>query len=352
MTTPQTTPQQSPARRRRTLLVAGGVVVALLVGALTAVVVWRSGDRSPLLRAMALAPDDTQRYLWTDWAAVRRQLDVPARPAALPDLLEAGHAADLTSTSAMVDSAAGLAESLGVSPATASWELFAQADDGALVVVGLRSGDADRVTRALDRAGYERDGEIWDGAALQGALGIAPEFTYVAVEDDRLLAGDALAYLREALAEDGDPEEPVTDAADALGDPLSAVVYTGDHACSALALSGGDDTDQAQGEELVRQAGGVSPLASFAMGVVSTDDDPRVRVVLGFEDHDQAVGDADARATLASGPAPGQGGDFADRFELGEVRASGSVVTMELDPVEGAYVLSDLSSGPVLFASC
>ena len=32
--------------------------------------------------------------------------------------------------------------------------------------------------------------------------------------------------------------------------------------------------------------------------------------------------------------------------------AEGSVVEMELDPVEGSYVLSDLSSGPVLFATC
>jgi len=28
------------------------------------------------------------------------------------------------------------------------------------------------------------------------------------------------------------------------------------------------------------------------------------------------------------------------------------VVTMHLEPVEGAYVLSDLSSGPLLFATC
>ena len=61
---------------------------------------------------------------------------------------------------------------------------------------------------------------------------------------------------------------------------------------------------------------------------------------------------ADTRAELASGPAPGQGGDFADRFTLGKVSADGTVVTMVLQPLEGAFVLSDLSSGPVLFATC
>ena len=59
-----------------------------------------------------------------------------------------------------------------------------------------------------------------------------------------------------------------------------------------------------------------------------------------------------AAAELAAGPAPGQGGDFADRFELGQVTADGRVVTLRLDPVEGTRVLSDLSTGPVLFATC
>ena len=48
----------------------------------------------------------------------------------------------------------------------------------------------------------------------------------------------------------------------------------------------------------------------------------------------------------------GQGGDFTDRFTLRSARADGSVVTLELRPVKGQYVLSDLSSGPVLFATC
>ncbi|MCU1537546.1 MAG: hypothetical protein JWP82_1897, partial [Humibacillus sp.] len=41
-----------------------------------------------------------------------------------------------------------------------------------------------------------------------------------------------------------------------------------------------------------------------------------------------------------------------DRFSVGPVTADGRFVTMDLKPVEGAYVLSDLSSGPVLFATC
>ena len=61
---------------------------------------------------------------------------------------------------------------------------------------------------------------------------------------------------------------------------------------------------------------------------------------------------ADTRATLASGPAPGEGGDFADLFDLGKVSADGTVVTMELEPAESAYAFSALKDGPVLFATC
>ena len=75
-------------------------------------------------------------------------------------------------------------------------------------------------------------------------------------------------------------------------------------------------------------------------------------MVLAFESDDQASINADTRSVLASGPAPGQGGDFGDRFAVDTVTAEGSLVTLELDPVEGEYVLSDLSSGPVLFATC
>ena len=73
---------------------------------------------------------------------------------------------------------------------------------------------------------------------------------------------------------------------------------------------------------------------------------------MGFETEKQARTNADTRTELASGPAPGQGGDFSDRFELGPVTADGVVVTMELTPTEGSYVLSDLSNGPLLFATC
>ena len=69
-------------------------------------------------------------------------------------------------------------------------------------------------------------------------------------------------------------------------------------------------------------------------------------------DGEQARRNADSRSALAAGPAPGQGGDFSDRFAVDSATAEGDLVTLDLEPVEGTYVLSDLSSGPVLFATC
>ena len=85
---------------------------------------------------------------------------------------------------------------------------------------------------------------------------------------------------------------------------------------------------------------------------MSEQPDGDVRVVLSFESDDQARTNADTRRILAAGPAPGQGGEFTDRFGVVEVSAEGRVVTMELRPGEGEYVVSDLSTGPVLFATC
>jgi hypothetical protein len=114
-------------------------------------------------------------------------------------------------------------------------------------------------------------------------------------------------------------------------------------------MSDADGPDQTRAAELIRAAGKVHPMTGFAMASVPGGD---VRVAMAFEDDAAARTDADSRSKLADGPAPGQGGSFGDRFRLGKVVADGRVLTMDLHPVPGAFVLSDLSTGPLLFATC
>ena len=166
-----------------------------------------------------------------------------------------------------------------------------------------------------------------------------------------MLTSDNRDYLQQTVDQLGDADLPdaMQSVIEASGDPLSASVYAGDYTCSALAMSQADDDDQATADRLIAAAGKVNPIAGFAMSVQPGG---HVRVVLGFEDGEQARTNADSRAALASGPAPGQGGDFSDRFSVESATADGDLVTLDLKPRSGTYVFSDLSTGPVLFATC
>ncbi|MFZ2015615.1 MAG: hypothetical protein WAV00_17500 [Nocardioides sp.] len=105
------------------------LVLALLV-ALGGLFWWRSGDRTAFASAVERAPAGTQRLSWTDWAAVRAHEHADLSSSALRRFLARAYDDDLSSTSALVTSAAVLQQRFGFSPATVDWELFSQSDQG------------------------------------------------------------------------------------------------------------------------------------------------------------------------------------------------------------------------------
>ncbi len=345
-------------RSRIVLVVATTASVLLLaVGSLT---LWRSTHQgSTFAEAVALAPAGTERIGWTDWAATREAID-PGSADGPGSMLDAAYDADLSSASALVTSAETLRERFGVSPATLEWELFTQSPDGAALVLALPDGDsfADLGNR-LASLGFTRpddDRGVWRGGAdVVASLGtLTPQLQHwVLLADEGLVVtSDTPEYAAVAAAAaggDGDRVEGLEDVVDVSGSPRSAVVYAASYACEHLAMAQADGPDQEQAAELVRQAGTVSPLTAYAMAAQPDGD---VRVAMSFETDEQARANADARAALAAGPAPGQGGDFAERFAVASATAEASTVVLELRPRAGAYVLSDLSAGPVLFATC
>jgi hypothetical protein len=351
-------------RRRLTIVVLVVLVLALVAAAaLVGLRWWREDHRSDLEEAASYAPADAQRLSWTDWADVRAEvgadLDASSSDAQLRRFLDDGFDADLTSASALVQSAPVLQDRFGFSPATAEWELFSQSEQGAVVIVRMPDDtDFDELADRLQHTGFARpaseDG-VWDGdeELLAGLGSLTPELQYVALDsaDHLVLTSDTAGYLERAVQGLGGDELPegMSEVTGAAGDALSASVYDGAYTCSALAMGHADTSDQAEADELVQRAGEVSPVTAFAMAVQPGG---HVRAVMSFETDDQARTNADTRAALASGPAPGQGGDFADRFWVGSAKAVGSVVTLDLVPREGTYVFSDLTSGPVLFATC
>lgn len=351
---------------RRVVWLVGVAVVVLVVATLVGVRLLRD-DRGPFAQAMALAPGDAARYSWTDWAAVRREvgahLDADSSPAQVSAFLSKAYDEDLTPMSALTDSAGLLQQSFGWSPATLEWEMFSQSTTGAVVIgklpdsIDIADLEGDLTTLGFTPPG--KDSDVWDGGSVEmpSAGGDAdlstPQITRIAFAPKQhlVLASDTASYAQDALDHLDDDALPqgVQQVADAVGDPVAAAVYDSDYTCSALAMTQAGEDDQAQAAQLVAAAGKVNPVDGFAM---ARQPDGGVRVAMSFENHDQAKTNADSRSRLAAGPAPGQGGDFSDRFRLGKVAADGDVVTMQLHPVEGATVLSDLDTGPLLFATC
>jgi hypothetical protein len=336
-------------------------VVAVIGGYLW----WQRDDRTSFAWAVGHAPAGAQRLSWTDWAAIREQegarLSTRSSPATLQRFLDAAYDDDLSSTSALVTSAPVLQQRFGFSPASADWELFSQSDQGAVVMLHLPSSvDLDDVADHLRELGYAEpdaaDG-VWRGgedlvASISPAL--SGELQYVALdrEDSLVLTSDSSSFLTVAAAAvrgDGARATGFDAVVDDAGEPLSSAVYDGDYACGALAMAHAGAADQAQARQLLAAAGEVNPFAAFAM---SDEPGGTIRVAFEFADDAAARTNADTRATLARGPAPGQGGTFGDRFRVASVTAHGSLVVMLLEPRPGASVLSDLSTGPVLFATC
>lgn len=351
-------------RRRLLLAAAAALALALVVASVVGVRAWRHSRESPLAQAAAYAPKDAERLSWTDWSAIRRHVDAHVGAGSSADdvqaFLDDAFDEDLTSTSALVQSAPVLQTTFGFSPATADWELFSQSSEGAVVIVHLPDADAvDAVAGRLAKAGFtepKHDGGVWvGGSALLPAIGsdLTPELQYVALDPDDglVLTSDRGGYLQgvvDRLGQEG-ASGPTRAVVDASGDPLSATVYDGEQACTEMAMSRADADDQATATRLIAEAGRVNPLTAYAMSVQPNG---HLRVVMGFDDSDQARTNAATRAELAAGPAPGQGGDFSDRFSVVSSTATGDLATLDLKPEPGSYAFSDLANGPVLFATC
>ena len=242
------------------VVVAGALVLALAGFGYYS---WSRSDQSELSRAVASAPAGTERLSWTDWAGVRRELgsDVDARSTAdeLRTFLDDAYDADLSSRSALLQSAPALQASFGFSPASAEWELFSQSADGAVITLRMPDDtDFEDLADRLTELGYpppENDDGVWAGGPdLLSALSanLTPELAYVVLDRDEhlVMASDQQAYLEAAVSAatgDDDGVDGLDEVTEALGDPLSAAVYSGEYACGALAMGQADTDDQARG---------------------------------------------------------------------------------------------------------
>jgi hypothetical protein len=178
---------------------------------------------------------------------------------------------------------------------------------------------------------------------------VLPDEGVVLLSDNQAYASTAASVV--TGDEEGlDSVEGVSSLAAAVDEPASAVLFASDFACEALSMSAADEEDQAVADDLISSAGGVSPVAGV---VVAMQPDRSLVVGMHFEDSDQASDDLRPRVELASGDAVGQGGTFGERFRVVEAAADGNEIVMDLEPAsDDLPLLSDLTQGPLLFASC
>ncbi len=354
---------------RRLAPLVAGVLVVVVVAAAAGWWFLGRGPTGPFADAMRTLPADSLRLGFTDWAAVTRELDAPRGDDALDgdeldDFITRTYDADLTTTSAVVESFAGLQANYGITPADAEWEAYGQARDGAVDVLRLRDGvDLDDLTDNLAQAGYARPDDedgVWVGDGDLVAGFDEPLTTMqknVAVVHDRrlLLMSDDTTFLEQALPVLSGDDESVMDTdgvpelVEAVGEARSAQLWVGDFVCEDLAMSKADTTDQQEADRLVAAAGGVHPLDGL---VLARGDGRRATVGMWFESDAQADDDLQPRTDLARGAAPGQGGTFGERFEVTKAVQDGRLVRLDLRTSADAPVMSDLGQGSVLFATC
>ncbi len=357
--------------QRRVVVVAAAL--ALVVAAVGAWFGWRALERTSYEQAVQSMPESTLRATYTDWASVRSlaegsSLGSSSTTRDVSNFVSRAYDLDLTSTSAVVDSTYAMNRRYGFSPIDASWEMYGQSREGAVVAMRFDdSVDLEGVERNLRRLGYTApadgagSGGVWAGSAdlvatIDPTLTPVMQNVVVLPEEGVVLLSDNQAYASSSAAvvtgdADGlDSVEGVPELAAAAEEPASAVLFASDFACEALSMAGADEEDQAVADDLISSAGGVSPVAGV---VVAMQPDRSLVVGMHFESSDQASDDLRPRVDLASGEAVGQGGMFTERFRVVEAAADGNEIVMDLEPTsDDLPLLSDLTQGPLLFATC
>lgn len=354
--------------RRRQVLVAlaAVVVVAVIAGGLAW---WLSrGPSGPYSEAMSTLPEQTLRSSFTDWERIDEHMEVPdvdeaGDPDQVDRFLDAAYDTDLLTGSTLLDVIPGLADTFGYSPADAVWEAYGQSRDGAVDVLKVDDDlDFDQVANNLDEAGYEapdEDDGVWRGSGdlvvqLESPLTTVQINVLLLADERMILTSDSAGYLEDTRAVvRGDApslrEVPGVDPMlEATEDAVAAQLWARDFACEDLAMGQADAVDKDQGARLVEQAGGVHALDGL---VLARSGGTAATITMWFDSEADADADLQPRTDLARGPAPGQGGDFGERFTVEESRVEGRLISMRVR-ARSDSLMSDLGQGPVLFAAC
>ena len=354
------------SRPRLVLLAVLATVVLLLVS----LVLWLRPASSGVAAAAEVLPAATLKVGYVDWAQVSdladgAEVDTGSEES-VRDFLSRTYELDLAIGSALGSSLFALGDNFGITPLDARWEVYGQARESSVAVLALSDDiDLTEVEGRLADLGYEApadgsgEGGTWIGtpevvAGMDAPLTPVEENLAVLVDEQLLVLADAPQTVDRTVAVIRGDEDSLG-SLDGMGDLLAVAedattvaLWVDDHACEELTMAQADPSDIEAADALVDEAGGVNPLAGLVM---AQRPDGSLGVGMRFSTSDQASADLQPRVDLAAGEAVGQGGSFADRFEVTDAYADGELVVMDLTPVDGPF-LGDLGQGPLLFATC
>lgn len=360
---------------------AGALIVAVVIASGFLLTRTHSDPRPALSTALRTAPTETHTANFTDWSGLRRAL-APSLGAAgsvrsdsaaatRSEFLDRAYDNDLSAVSVLGPVAQEMVPAYGWSVFDARWEMFAQSDRGAVIVVALRPDVEDEtVLSGLRAVGYEEpsarpsSGGVWtvsDDATLGTVSALSPQLANAAYLADQGLVvfSDAAGYVRrtthviEGSARSFGDRRVVSETSQAIRDSDVAVVRSPRQGCRATSFEKAADGDRAEAERFGDAAGGLSAHAGLGLGLRQREGRQQLVVTMRFGSSATAQDQIASRARLARGEAVGQGGSFGERFAnvTASTRAGVGVLALAVsDPAEG--VLSDLGSGPLLFAWC
>lgn len=343
------------------------IAVALGVGS------WASGSwgsgrgsdgRSSLNAAFDALPAGTLVAGFTDWTAIRRELDVPEGSGRVArEELAAASLKELSARSVLGGSIAAMHDVYGWSAADLDWEAYGQSRSGAAMVAKLTgSASIDQIERRLTKLGYARDGEVWtldaEGAATVGAdlastlgkLSFVPAKRLVVAADRPAYVPDVLATIR---GRDASllSVRPAIDLASSLTGSVTAVLQAGAFGCRATSLADLGPAVQAQASAALVRAGDLEQPTFTGRGLDGGSKGATISFVSAFASPAQAARQTAVRKALATGPFIGRSGQIQDTLELKEATTRSNVAKLDFttDPSRSAYMSGE---GPLLFASC
>lgn len=352
---------------------ATAVIAVVVVALITAVgyVVWNKFQEpaSPVEQGLTAMPEKTLIASFTDWSAARTDLaaDIASDSSIRTkrSFYDSAYDKDYAVGSVLSTFDAVMTSKYGWSVLDTDWEMYGQARAGAVEVLKVSDGfDFGAADDALSKLGYpaaDGNGIRAAGPDVVAAIspGLTPQLGYLALLPDEklIVTSDSSRYTTLTLdVIRGDRDslydmEGVQPLAEGLADDtVVAVLELGNRACVGSGFGTAAASDRKLARQRIAEVGGIHPLTGLGL---ATDPDGVLTVAMQFADGDQATADLKPRQRLARGEAPDQGGTFDERFKLAVADVQDATLVLALKPsVRDAQLLSDLSRGGLLFASC